>query len=390
MENDKLVQDFLPSSYDVFAGLDVDKRSISVTFVDHGMMEKSMRIPYSSENLLNYIRKHFDNQRVAFAYEAGPTGYGLHNEITASGYPCLVASPSMIPKVVGQRVKNNRLDSKKIAESLRGGQLKSINIPTTSYRHLRHLIKLRDTFVRQGSANKCRIKALLLFEGIPFPQAPASSQWSAKVINQLKELPLEDVIRFKMDSLLSSLQFANLKVLETIKEIRRLCREDKELNLCMKYLTSVPGIGQIVASHLLARIGDFRKLKDVRQIGAFLGLVPTENSTGSSIDRGPITRIGDSRLRNKLIQGAWYAIRKDPELREFYLRIYQRNPRNVAARKAIVAVARKLTTRIYAVLKEQRLYNINTDALSSLREKQASCPQERLDASQNLEVLSVR
>lgn len=374
MNTAKLNQDFLPHDYSVFAGLDVDKKSISVTFVDHGSLLKSMRIPCSSENLLNYTRKHFDNQRIAFAYEAGPTGYGLHDELTALGYPCLVASPSMIPKAPGQRVKNNRLDSKKIAESLRGGQLKSINVPITAYRYLRHLVQLRDTFVRQAAANKCRIKALLLFEGIPFPEAPSGSQWSTKVINKLKELPLDSAVSFKLDTLLSSLQFSKEKVVETTKEARQFCRQDEELNLCIKYLTSIPGIGWIVASHLLARIGDWRELKNVRQVGAFLGLVPTENSTGSSINKGPITRTGDSRLRNKLIQGAWYAMRKDPELREFYWRVYQRNPHNIAARKAIVAVARKLTTRIYAVLHEQRLYDIREVEDTSLKKKRNTLP----------------
>ncbi|MFQ5947151.1 MAG: transposase, partial [Anaerolineae bacterium] len=122
------------------------------------------------------------------------------------------------------------------------------------------------------------------------------------------------------------------------------------------YLTSIPGIGWIVASHLLSRIGDWRQLRHVRQLAAFLGLVSREHSTGEQIHRGSITRTGDARLRNKLIQGAWAAMQRDPELREFYWRIYRRHPRDEAARKAIVAVARKLTTRIYAVLKEQRPY----------------------------------
>ena len=86
--------------------------------------------------------------------------------------------------------------------------------------------------------------------------------------------------------------------------------------------------------------------------------MPQENSTGDRISKGSITRAGSGRLRNKLIQSAWTAIRLDPELHEFYERIYQRHPRDRAARKAIVAVARKLTTRIFAVLKEQRPYEI--------------------------------
>jgi hypothetical protein len=99
------------------------------------------------------------------------------------------------------------------------------------------------------------------------------------------------------------------------KEIRKLCQNDPELAQSMKYMMSVCGIGWIVASQLLARIGDWRELKNVRQLAGFLGVVPSENSTGEKTDRGSITRTGHGRLRSKLIQASWSAIRQDAELR---------------------------------------------------------------------------
>ena len=96
----------------------------------------------------------------------------------------------------------------------------------------------------------------------------------------------------------------------------------------MKYLKSIPGIGEIVASHLLARIGDPQQIGNVRQLAGFIGLAPTEHFTGDRVARGHITRSGDGRLRSKLIQAAWSAIRQDPELREFYRSVYQRHPRD--------------------------------------------------------------
>ena len=117
-------QTFIPRDYDVFAGLDVDKRSISVTFTDHHGLLKSLHMPYSAEHLVNHVRKQFPDKKVAFAYEAGPSGYGLYDGIVAQAYPCLIVSPSMIPKAPGQRVKTNRLDSRSLSENLRGGQLK--------------------------------------------------------------------------------------------------------------------------------------------------------------------------------------------------------------------------------------------------------------------------
>jgi transposase len=165
-------QTFIPRDYDVFSGLDVDKRSISVTFTDHNGFLKSLRMPYSVEHLLNHVRKHFANQKVAFVYEAGPTGYGLYDGIVAQSYPCLIAAPSMIPKAPGQRVKTNRLDSRSLSESLRGGQLKSIHVPSAVYRELRHLTQLRDVLVSELVGMKQRIKSLLLSKGSSFPRLP--------------------------------------------------------------------------------------------------------------------------------------------------------------------------------------------------------------------------
>jgi transposase len=372
---------FIARDYDIFGGLDVDKKSMAVTFRDHGTMRKSLKLPYSGTQLLNYTRKHFPGQRVAFVYEAGPTGFGLHDELTAANHPCLVVSPAMVPTTARPRVKTNRLDSNKLSEGLRGGQLRSIHVPATSYRELRHLVQLRDTQVAQLRASKCRIKSLLLYEGIPFPAA--NGQWSGQVLRQLEALPCSGAVRFKLDQLIDAMQFHFQSAARVQKEIRHYC-QDPELRQSISFLTSLPGVGSITATHALARLGDWRQINNVRQIAGFLGLVSSEHSTGDKENRGEITRIGDSRLRNKLIQCAWTAIRKDPELRAFYRRIYERQPKKVAARKAIVAVARKLTTRMYAVLKEQRPFVIRADSsVPPLTAEETVGPRERLDTAQN-------
>ncbi|MGB8639498.1 MAG: IS110 family transposase [Pseudolabrys sp.] len=368
-------QTFIPRDYDVFSGLDVDKRSISVTFTDHDRFLKSLRMPYSAEHLLNHVRKHFPNKKVAFVYEAGPTGYGLYDGIVAQGYPCLIAAPSMIPKAPGQRVKTNRLDSKALSENLRGGQLKSIHVPSPLYRELRHLTQLRDVLVSELAGMKQRIKSLLLFEGIEFPPAPPGSQWSFLVKDKLRKLACSGTVRFKLDQLLDSLEFNEKQVLKAIREIRRYCQNDPELSQCMKYLMTLPGIGWITASQLLARIGDWRELNNIRQLGGFLGLVPTEHSTGERTDRGSITRTGDERLRSKLIQASWSAIRQDGELREFFRTVYRKHPREIASRVAIVAVARKLSVRITVVLMKQRPYEVREKVHSAPLTQEETSPQ---------------
>ncbi len=345
---------FIPADYDIFAGLDVDKKSISVTFTSHHGFIRSLRMPYNVEHLVHYVRKHFTAQRVAFAYEAGPTGSGLYDGLVAQAYPCAVAAPSMIPRAPGHRVKTNRLDSRALADTLRGGQLHSIHVPSPVYRELRHLTQLRDTVVRQVVATKQRITSLLLFEGLAFPPAPAGGQWGVRVKTQLRTLPCAPTVRLKLDQLLDSLAFVDQQVRQATREIRRFCQTTPDLSHCITYLMTVPGIGWIVASQLLARIGDWRELKNIRQLGGFLGLVPTEHSTGERTDRGAITRTGDERLRAKLIQAAWSAIRQDGELRQFFHTVCHSHPPDRVPRVAIVAVARKLSVRLAVVLRQQR------------------------------------
>jgi transposase len=267
---------------------------------------------------------------------------------------------------------------------LRGGELKSIHVPAPKYRELRHLVQLRDIQVKQLSATKCRIKALLLYEGIPFPAADGKEKpWSAPVLEELLELPCSETVRFKLDQLVGTLHFHFNSAAAAQKQIRHYCQKDPELRQSIAWLKSLPGIGEIVATHLVARLGDPTLITNVRQIAGFLGLVSSEHSTGDQQNRGEITHAGDSRLRNKLIQSAWVTIRKDPELREFYSRIYQRHPKKVASRKAIVAVARKLTTRIYAVLKEQRPFVLREVSQAPLTTEETAGHRERLDGQQN-------
>ena len=345
-----------PLEFDIFAGMDVDKKSISVTFVSHDAILRWMKIPYDSGNLMRYVRKEFSEKRIAFVYEAGPTGYGLYDDLIEEGFVCLVVGPSNTPTTASERVKTNRVDSRKLAISLRGGELKGIHVPSETYRQLRHLTHLREVFLHQVTSTKLRIKALLLLEGISFPAAGPRYSWSSRVVEQLMDLPLQEVHRFKMDQYLETLHFATMHLKNTNQYLEDYCDENPELNYCSSLLMTIPGIGSTVAHYLLARIGDWRLLTHPRQVAAFLGLVPVENSTGDKTCRGAITRMGDPVTRSKLIETAWTTIRYDCELRKFFERIRGRNAAPGAARKAIVAVARKLTTRVYAVLKYQREY----------------------------------
>jgi len=146
------------------------------------------------------------------------------------------------PQSAGTESEDHRLDSRRLAENLRGGQLQGIHVPTGVYRELRHLTPLCDTFVSEMVGMKLRIKSLLLFEGMEFPPAPPGSQWSFTVKAKLRRLGCSATVRFKLDALLDSLEFHEQRIVKITQEIRRFCKRDPELSRCMGYLMSIPGM----------------------------------------------------------------------------------------------------------------------------------------------------
>lgn len=350
---------YLPKDYDTFIGIDVDKNSFAFTVKDHGTMSRAKKIPANPENLYNYIQKHFVHERVLCAYEAGPTGFHLHDYLTQRGQPCFIVSPLSIPKAKNDLVKNNRIDSEKLSTHLRTGELKAIRVPYGYYRELRHLINLRENYVYNRKAAKQRIKALLLSEYLYPVLKDVEQNWSNNYIQHLKNLSCTPAVRQRLDMLLMDLDYARKQTLSILKQLRVFNKEFPEIKQNVEYLKSIPGIGFITAISILGRIGDPLNLKDVREIAAFVGIVPTEKSTGDTINQGSITHLGNRNLRCLFIEAAWVAIRKDTELHQFYCRIKARHHPKIAARKAIVAVARKLTQRIYKILKEQRMYTVH-------------------------------
>jgi len=342
------------TEYDVFCGMDVDKRSIAGAFLEWDGRMRQVTLPNNAEVVVKYVSKHYEGKRILFVYEAGPTGYGLYDGLEARGRKCLIAAPSMISRAPGQRVKTNRLDARRLAINLRGGEIQGIHVPSGLYRDLRHLVQWRDVCVREVGRRQRRIKSLLLLEGMDFP----AERWSQEAIERLRQQQREarSVVGYKLRALLKSLHVARREARDASMRLRGFSRKKEELNRCMGYLMSVPAIGWITASHFLARVGDWRELEAVKKTCGFLGLGPSEHSTGKRVVRGQITGVGDRRLRAKLIQCAWRGIRVDESLATVFVRIWRTNPPQFARQKAIVAVTRLLVCRLHAVLRDQRYY----------------------------------
>ncbi len=349
-----MIPAFNLSLYDVFIGIDVDKASFAVTYKTKDQnIYKSLKMPASPEHLTNYFQNRFQEKRLLFAYEAGPTGYSLHDWLTTKKLSCMMVHPGNILKAPKDKVKTNRLDSLKITQQLQGGELKGIRVPDDSYRQLRHLTHLRQQYAQSHRSAIQRVKSFLLFENIREHGLLESKRLSGHQVKLLRALTLDAVRRFKLDSFLDDLDYSKKKLLRVHRELAAFLKQNTDIQSYYKLLITIPGFGLVTSLYLLGRIGDPSHLRSVREMGSFVGVVPTERSTGESIQRGPITRTGDSYLRSLLIEAAWSAIRKDKELNFFYHRIKTRSGKSQIA---IVAVARKLSARAHRVLKEKRAY----------------------------------
>lgn len=347
-----------PSDFNIFIGNDVDKRNSCLAIRDSCKIIMTKTIPASPENLYNFIKNSFGDSRVIVGYEAGPTGFGLYDYLIGRGQACVVVPTSSIPHTANERVKTNKIDATKLSAMLKEGNFKPIRVPEGPYRDLRNLVRLRGNYVRGQQVAKQRVRSLLLYNSLHTACPEAEQNWSGRFIEHLKILDCSQTVRLRLDMILEDLAYNRAHLLKVDRHLRAFCKDAPDIKDYMRYLCSIPGIGIVTASAVLGSIGDPSNLKDLRELGAFIGVVPSEHSTGDNAHRGSITRIGDKRLRSLLVEAAWISIRHDKELEQFYYRIKKRHHPAIGSRKAIVAVARKLTLRIYRVLKERREYEV--------------------------------
>lgn len=349
-----------PKEYDMFVGIDTSKKSYSITHMDQNQNKRSIKSPADPQAVYNYFQKRFPDKRLLFVYEAGCTGYGLYDYLTSHNQNCIIVHPASVKQAPKDRVKNDLIDGDKLSAQALGGQLRGIRVPDEIYRKLRHLSTTRQSYAQDSRRSKQRIKSLLLFESIHLPQEIESGiHWTKRYRQSLKTIPMaNEVVRFRLNILLEDLEHAHQRLLLVHRQLRRLCQEES-LRKNLQVLRSIPGFGFVVATYFLSRIGDPAYLRNVRELGSFAGVVPSEHSSGDKIQKGAITHMGDKELRRLLVEASWIAIRKDRELEQFYNRIKTKNPKNIGSQIAIVAVARKLTARAHKVLKEQRAYIVH-------------------------------
>jgi transposase len=241
-------------------------------------------------------------ERLTFCYEAGPTGYGLYRLIRSLGHDCLLVAPSLIPTRPGDRVKTNRRDAEIMAKLLRAGELTAVWVPDERHEAMRELARARDVAQKDLRVKRQQISGFLLRGGLHYP---GKKTWGKAHLNWLASQKLEHVEqRFAFEELLLGMRQASERS-ERVEQAIRDALPDWSLAPGVTALQAMRGIGLITAVGFLAETGDLARFEHPRQLMAYLGLVPSENSTGERVRRGNITKAGNSRARRFLIESAW-------------------------------------------------------------------------------------
>jgi transposase len=291
---------------EAFIGFDTAKKKHAVAIADVGR-EGEIRYlgeidssPLTIERMIRKLAGRYE--KLHFCYEAGPTGYGLYRQVRGLGHNCTVVAPSLIPKKSGERVKTNRRDAVTLARLFRAGELTSVWVPDTVHEAVRDLVRARETASQDLRRKRQQLLSFLLRHGRIFS---GRQHWSRAHLRWLAQQ--------KFDHPAQQIVFQD--AVDAIDDAAaRLRRLDEQVAAIVPSWSMAPvveayqamrGVSFVVAVTFVAEIGDLRRFDNPRQLMAFLGLVPSERSTGERVRRAGLTLAGNKRARRVLIEGAW-------------------------------------------------------------------------------------
>jgi transposase len=357
----------------IFVGLDVHKETIAVATAESRKQPRSYGIiPNDPRTIFKLMRKLGPFKRLKVCYEAGPCGYAVYRQLADLGIDCVVIAPSMIPKKPGDRVKTDRRDASNLARLLRSNDLTPIWVPDQDHEALRDLSRAVEAAQGDLMRARHRIRKLLLRQGIRKPEGMSS--WTLRHREWLHKVKLP---RANQKVVLREM----LLTLEQARDRRQ--RLDAELELAsqlsplatlIQAFQCLRGIQVISATRLAAELGDVRRFTTPRQMMAYVGLVPSEHSSGYRQQRGSVTKTGNAHVRHVLVQAAWHsrhppslsaALRKRQRGQSERViaiawkaqdRLHRRYRRLVSKgkprQKAVVAVAREMLGFLWAIAQE--------------------------------------
>ena len=294
----------MKQSSKIFVGMDVHKESIDITLAEQGgELRRFGGVGGDRVSLLKAVRKLTSRGReLVFVYEAGPCGFWIYRAVTALGHACLVVSPSLIPKRAGDHVKTDRRDSENLARLARAGELTGVHVPDVRDEAVRDLVRARDDAVIAQRRARQQLKALLLRNEIRYV---GKTSWTSAHCRWLSELKLAQPAQ----------QIAFQEYVDAITvATARIARFEQAMQAevvawrfapAVAALQAMRGIQFVHAMTLVAELGDLTRFASARQLMAYLGLVPSEDSSGARRRQGSITCAGNAYARRALVEAAW-------------------------------------------------------------------------------------
>lgn len=289
-----------------FIGLDVHKATISVA-VAMGERGGEVRhwgtVPHRPDHVRKLVEKlAASGGRLCFCYEAGPCGYGLHRQLVEMGHDCIVVAPSLIPVKAGDRVKTDRRDAMMLAKLHRADELTAVWIPDAAHEAMRDLVRARATAMRVLGKARQHLQGLLLRHGRIYP---GKKGWTVAYRRWLTTVrfhhPAQQIV---FQDYVDAVSDAEARVERLTAQIAGLL-PTWSLAPVVEAVQAMRGVAFIVAVTVVAEVGDFQRFDNPRQLMAYLGLTPSEYSSGATVRRGGITKAGSGLARRALIEGAW-------------------------------------------------------------------------------------
>jgi transposase len=290
----------------MFIGLDVHKDSIEIAFAEAGRdgeVRSYGGIDGTLDALDKVIRKLVSKGcNLHFVYEAGPCGYDVYRHLTAQGFDCVVVAPSKIPRQSGNRIKNDRRDAQMLARLHRAGELTAVYVPFVEDEAMRDLTRAREDAKAVERKAKQRILAFLLRHGHRYS---GKSPWSRAHFRWISILkmphPAQQIV---LQESLDALAECTRRVDRLTEQIQTLSPQWR-LFPVTQALQSMRGVSLIVATTTIAEIGDLTRFGRPAELMSYLGLVPSEHSSGRTTRRGSITKTGNGHVRRVLVEAAW-------------------------------------------------------------------------------------
>jgi transposase len=320
---------------------------------EEGLQLFSNRIPGYCDALGQLLSRYAGAKCIRAVYEAGYFGFWLYDFLVASGVDACVTPPNLIPCETGNQIKTDRKDSKKLAEYLWKGLLKEVYVPSPEERAHRQVSRRRRQFIQDRIRGQNRIKAELRYTGLELPEEP-TGRWSQAFVDKLHAVRFQDPYQQEsFQNLLEQYDQVSALIARQTELLKQLSQDPKYKDR-VEILVTIPGIGWLAAMEILLELQDVARFRTAEGLAAYVGLTPSQHSSGEFIRLGRITRQGKPMVRALLVQACWRLIEKDPAMQEKYERIKRR----AGGKRAIVAVARTLIVRIRRILLDREPYRL--------------------------------